>query len=94
MNWKDVNLRFELKNGDVCVCRLTREYFYYQVNIVLTVYKDGHFYDIQCKEENIMPKEDHCLTHREVNGGEIKNLIKDYCFTGENVKDITSPVSD
>ena len=96
MKWTDVNLRFSegLKKGDVVVCRLTGEYFYYQVDIVLAVYEDGNLYDIKCKEENIMPKEDHCLTHREVTGGEIKNLVKDYWFTGENVSSINSPVLD
>lgn len=92
MDFKDVNLRFELKTGDVCVCRLHDEYFYYQVNIVLCVYENGHFYDILCKEENIMPKEDHCLTNREVNGGGFVNMVVDYCFTGYNVKNIYSPV--
>lgn len=95
MEYKDVNIRFsELKKGDLVVARLLDSANWNQTGIVLAVYQGGHLYDAWCKEENMMPKENWCLTEHEVEEGTIQNLVRDYAFTGENVGDNISPVLD
>lgn len=85
MEWRNTHLRFgDLSNGDLAVCKLLDHANWNQTGIVLAIYQDGLLYDSWCKEDNMMPKEDWDLT----------DLVCEYCFTGENVENIQSPVTD
>lgn len=87
MKFKDANLRFvELKKGDLAVCKLHCGNWN-QIDTVLGIYWDGHFYDAYIKEDNAMLHEDWCLKYAE--GG---SMVSEYAFTGINVEDLESPV--
>ena len=80
MKFKNVHLRIELKNGDVCVCHLV-ECNWNKTGICLAVYYDGQFYDAQVEEDNMMPRESWKLVYDDGD-----TIVCDYCFTGENVE--------
>ena len=82
MEFKDKNLRFRQNNGDVLVCRIIKKHYYNTIGIILGVYYDGYIYDSMIKEELYESPENLNITE----------IVCDYAFTGENVKNIKSPV--
>ncbi len=83
MEFKTKYLRHEQENGDVLVCRLDGKYYFNSVGITLGIYYLGEIYDILIKEEEMSDFEEDL---------KITEIVCDYAFTGENVKNIKSPV--
>lgn len=90
MEWRNVHLRFaDLKKGDLCTCILEEDFNWNKTGVVLAVYSQGHFFDAQCKEENMLDKEWHKLCYDDDSTG-----VNRFLFTGINVKDTQSDVLD
>ena len=83
MEFKDKDLRFGQNNGDVLVCRLYKKHYFNSIGITLGIYYNGYIYDVLIKEEGM------CDHVEDLN---ITKIVCDYAFTGENVKNIKSPV--
>lgn len=95
MNWKKSELRHaELKNGDIVVCKLLDNVNWNQTGIALGIYLDGQIYDAYVKEDDNLHHDEWSLTDREVEYGVHENLVDVYCFTGENVDDLISPLCE
>lgn len=87
MEFKSKYLRYNLTNGDVCVCVLEDGVNWNATGVCLGIYYDGDFYDILVKEDDSMPHDAWKLSYDDEEGGD-NCFVKEFSFTGKNVENL------
>lgn len=74
MEWRDVNLRFCLKDGDICCVKVDKQYSH--AGYKLGVYKGGNFWDAIVLDDRDLWIEEWTV---------MDDVAEEFLFTGVNV---------